>query len=75
VHAIYRKGIYCELSSNRGKANVVLVFVFFLGGNRLQVLGLKDLAAIQTLYIIDAVTPGNNFGTDMVTHNKLMVLF
>jgi hypothetical protein len=47
-----------------------LVFVFFLSGNGLQVFGFEYLAAVQTFQIIDAVTPGNNFGTVMVTHTN-----
>jgi hypothetical protein len=47
-----------------------LLFVFILSGNRFKVFGFKDLAAVQTLHIIDAVTPGNNFGTVMVTHTN-----
>jgi hypothetical protein len=47
-----------------------LLFVFFVRGNGFQVLSFEDLAAVQTLNIVDAVTPGNNFGTVMVTHTN-----
>jgi hypothetical protein len=48
---------------------VLLVF-FFVVGNGFQILGLEDLAAVQTLYIIDAVTPGNYFSTEMIAHTN-----
>jgi hypothetical protein len=44
-----------------------LVFVFILGGHRLQVFSFEDLTAVQTLYIINAVTSCNDFSTVMVT--------
>jgi hypothetical protein len=36
---------------------------FFVGGNRLQILGLKDLAAIQAPDIIDPVAAIEQFGS------------
>ncbi len=55
-----------------GMCQAAELFVFFVGGDGLQILGLEDLPAVETFHIIDAVTPGNNFGTEMVAHNKLM---
>jgi hypothetical protein len=48
------------------------LLVFFVGGDGLQVLGFEDLTAIETFKIIDAVTPGNDFGTDVIAHNELI---
>jgi hypothetical protein len=73
VHALLSYEIhgwdYCEISRKQGQ-EVELLFVFILGGNRLKILGFEYLAAVQTLHVIDAVTPGNNFGTVMVTHTN-----
>jgi hypothetical protein len=48
----------------------VELLVFFVGGNRLQIFGFEDLSAIEALNVIDAVTPGNDFGTEMVAHTN-----
>jgi hypothetical protein len=64
----FTAGIYCKASKNG--AGRGLLFVFFLSGNRFKILCFEDLATVQTLHIIDAVTPGNNFGTVMVTHTN-----
>jgi hypothetical protein len=45
------------------RGRLVLVFLYFDG---LEVFGLEDLTAVQTLHVIDAVTPGNDLGTDVV---------
>jgi hypothetical protein len=64
----YRRGFTAGFVGTGGTRR--LLFLFFVSGNRLEILGFKDLTAVQTLYIIDAVTPGNYFGTDMVTHTN-----
>jgi hypothetical protein len=49
-----------------------LLFLVF-DGNRLQIFGFEDLAAVQTLYVIDPITPGEDYGAGMLTnalHNQ-----
>jgi hypothetical protein len=52
-----------------GAKRRLLVF-FFVGGHGLEIFRFEDLAAIQTLHVIDAVTPGNYLSTVMVTHTN-----
>jgi hypothetical protein len=40
--------------------------VFFVGGNRFQVFGFKDLVAIQAADIIHPVAPRQNLGTTVI---------
>jgi hypothetical protein len=44
-----------------------LLFVFFLDGYLLQVLGFEDLTAVQALDVVHAVTPGDYHGPVMLT--------
>jgi hypothetical protein len=64
----FTAGITARSAGNGQEAELLFVFIF--SGNRFKILGFKDLAAVQTLHVIDAVTPGNNFGTVMVTHTN-----
>ena len=46
------------------------LLVFFVGGDRLQVFSFENLPAVQAFKIVDAVTPGNDFSTEMVAHTN-----
>src|SRR6185436_16373072 len=49
------------------------LFLFFLDFHGFKVLGLKDLAAIQTLHVFDAVSSGDHLRAGMITcglHNQ-----
>jgi hypothetical protein len=41
--------------------------VFIVNRNRLEIFGLVDLVAIKTPDIVDTITPGQDFGTAMLT--------
>jgi hypothetical protein len=45
----------------------LLVFVFFVYGNRIQVFGFKDLLAVQASDVIDTVPPVQKFGSLVLT--------
>lgn len=49
------------------------LFLFFVGGDGLQVFGFENLTAVEAFQVIDAVAPGNHLGTGVVAsglHNK-----
>jgi hypothetical protein len=49
------------------------LFFFFLDFHGFKVFGLEDLPAVETLHVIDTVSPGNDLGAGMFTsgrHNK-----
>jgi hypothetical protein len=43
-----------------------LLFVL-VGGHRFQIVGFYDQTAVETLDVIDAVAPGDNHGTGVLT--------
>jgi hypothetical protein len=43
------------------------LLLLVLDFDRFQVLGLEDLAAVQTFHVVHAVSPGNNLGAIVVT--------
>ena len=49
------------------------LFLFFLDFHGFKIFSLENLAAIQTLYVVHAVSPGDHLRTGMVTsglHNN-----
>ena len=49
------------------------LFLFFLDFHGFKILGLENLAAIETLQVLHAISPGDHLGAGMVTsglHNS-----
>ncbi len=50
------------------------LFLFFLGFDGFEVLGLEDLTAVQTFHVVHAVSSGNDLGPGVIAgglHNTL----
>jgi hypothetical protein len=55
---------------------LLLFFVFFVNGNRIQILGFEDLTAIQASDVIDPVPPVQKFGSLVLTtlHSEITTI-
>jgi hypothetical protein len=42
------------------------LFLFFFDFHGFNILGFEDLPAVQTLYVVDAGSPGDDLGTGML---------
>ena len=47
------------------------LLVFFFGFHGFEILGFKDLTAIETFYVIDAIAAGNHLGAGVITSGGL----
>ncbi len=45
----------------------LLFFLFFVNGNRVEVLRLKDVSAVEAPYVIDTVPPVEELGSLVLT--------
>ena len=47
---------------------LLLFFVFFVNGNRIQIFGFEDLTAVQASDVVDTVPPVQKFGSLVLTN-------
>jgi hypothetical protein len=54
----------------------LLFFVFFVNGNRIQILGFENLATVQASDVIDTVPPVQKFGSLVLTtlHSEITTI-